>query len=206
MMRPQLVVMARAPRLGTVKTRLARSIGMTAALQFYRNNLADLRRRLGNDPRWQLVIAATPDRDPAPGPWPQAVPRVKQGGGGLGARITRLLAPPPVGLPPGPVVIVGSDIPDIAPDRIAAAFRELGENGFVFGPSPDGGFWLIGARRIPAIRPDLFDGVRWSGPHALDDCVARIDPRHRIGYVDTLEDIDDEEAYRRWQRRTRAST
>ena len=57
---------------------------------------------------------------------------------------------PPLGLPPGPVVVIGSDIPGITARHIAEAFRLLGRHAFVFGPARDGGYWLVGARRRPA--------------------------------------------------------
>src|ERR671932_477084 len=75
----------------------------------------------------------------------------------LGARMERPLRE----LPPGPVAIVGSDIPGIEPKHVAAAFRRLAaRDDFVFGPAPDGGFWLVGARRRRP--PRGFPGVRWS--------------------------------------------
>lgn len=52
-----LVLMVKAPRMGAVKTRLAREIGPVAATQFYRTVTANLIRRLACDPRWRLVLA-----------------------------------------------------------------------------------------------------------------------------------------------------
>src|SRR5438270_756285 len=86
-----------------------------------------------------------------------ASPRFHQGGGDLGARMRRALA----ACPPGPVVLVGSDIPALAPAHIAEAFGLLGHCELVFGPTGDGGFWLVGARRSPRL-PPLFGPVRWS--------------------------------------------
>src|SRR5437764_400156 len=89
---------------------------------------------------------------------------IGQGSGDLGARMRRALA----ACPPGPVVLVGSDIPEITQAHIVDAFRVLGRDDLVFGPTCDGGFWLIGARRSPRL-PPLFGAVRWSTPHALKD-------------------------------------
>src|SRR3546814_16124850 len=79
-------------------------------------------------------------------------------------------------LPPGPAVIIGTDIPDIRPRHAAAAFRALGRHDAVFGPAADGGYWLVGLRRRPTI-PRAFDGVRWSTEHALADTRANLRPR-----------------------------
>ena len=123
-MKPHLVIFARAPRRGAVKRRLAADIGAGAALAFYRQTLFDVTRRLGGDRRWRTWLAATPDTSAArPGLWPPVpgVRLIRQGGGDLGERMARPLRT----LPPGPAIIVGTDIPDIAPDHIAAGFAAL---------------------------------------------------------------------------------
>lgn len=203
-LRPHLVVFARTPRRGAVKRRLAADIGPDAALAFYRRTLADVLRRLGADPRWRTWLAVTPDRDAArPGSWPP-VPGVRliaQGGGDLGDRMARPLHT----LPPGPVVIVGSDIPDIAPHHIADAFAALGANDMVFGPAADGGYWLVGARRRPRVPHGLFLDVRWSTEHALADTLAGLPRGFRSAMLETLDDVDDGPAYSAWRARTRGS-
>ena len=178
-----VVIMARAPRLGTVKRRLARDVGALAAWRFYRHGLAALIRRLGRDGRWRRWLAVTPDRA-VRAPWPRSWHVIPQGGGDLGARMGRLLRE----LPPGPVVIVGSDIPDLGPAHIARAFTLLGDHDWVFGPAGDGGYWLIGARRRPARRYP-FTGVRWSSPHALLDTLANLSVT-RVAFLEELEDVD----------------
>jgi glycosyltransferase A (GT-A) superfamily protein (DUF2064 family) len=100
------------------------------------------------------------------------------------------------GCRPGPVVLVGADIPALRARHVAAAFRLLGDRDLVFGPAADGGFWLVGAR-CPCRLPPLFERVRWSSPHALADTLARLPRRITIGFVEPLEDVDDGDAYRR---------
>ncbi len=181
-----VVIFARAPRLGAVKTRLAHDIGALAAWRFHRATTAALLRRVARDGRWTCWLAVTPDRDARTGRglWPSRCRRLAQGPGDLGQRMGRVLA----GLPPGPVVIVGSDIPAIRPGHLARAFRLLGDHDWVIGPAPDGGYWLIGARRRPALRLP-FAGVRWSGPHARADTLANLQGL-RVGLLDTLADVD----------------
>jgi uncharacterized protein len=192
--RRHLVVFAKAPVLGRVKRRLAAEIGSLAALRFHRGNAARLLNRLARDRPWQCWLALTPDRY-AGGPrfWRVPCRRIAQGGGDLGRRMAGALT----GLPPGPVVIVGSDIPGIAPDHIAAAFRTLGGCDLVFGPAEDGGYWLIGAK-VGTLPHGLFAGVRWSTPHALADTLRNVPRRLRVGFAATLADVDDGVAYRRW--------
>ncbi len=184
--RGHLVVMARAPRLGAVKRRLARDLGDLAAWRFYRMTAGRLLRDLGADPRWRTWLALTPDRvaRAGRGSWPARCTCVSQGPGDLGARMARLLRT----LPAGPVVIVGSDIPDLRPTHVARAFRALGDHDWVFGPAADGGYWLLGARRRRPPR-ETFAGVRWSSAHALADTLANLKGA-RIATLEALIDID----------------
>jgi glycosyltransferase A (GT-A) superfamily protein (DUF2064 family) len=102
-------------------------------------------------------------------------------------------------LPRGPVVIIGSDIPDITAADIAAAFRALGSNSAVFGPAMDGGYWLVGLRRRPRFI-DPFANVRWSSEYALADTIAHL-KGEEIAMLRMLRDIDDGESWRQYQRR-----
>ncbi len=191
-----LVVFLRAPRLGRVKSRLAAGIGALAALRFSRLASAQLLRRMAKDRRWRCHIAITPDHA-ARGrrPWRVAAGYRGQGSGNLGRRMARVFRD----LPPGPVVIIGSDIPAITPARIAAAFRALGGHEAVFGPARDGGYWLVGLRRRPRVPRALFEHVRWSTGHALADTLAGLPRRCSVAFLDTLEDVDDAPSYRRWR-------
>jgi rSAM/selenodomain-associated transferase 1 len=177
--------MAKAPVLGRVKTRLAREVGALAALRFHRLTAERLIRMLGRDRRWELIVATSP------GPRFRAR-LMPQGGGDLGARMRRPLER----LPPGPVVIIGADIPGVTPAHVVAAFRALGAHDLVLGPATDGGYWLVGARRRPLPRR-LFEKVRWSTGHALADTLAGVPPRCSVALVEVLEDVDDAAALRR---------
>ena len=96
-----LIVFVKAPRMGAVKSRLARDVGPIAATAFYRATTATVLRGLVPDPRWRLKLAVTPDLDAAgAGFWPAGVARLAQGGGDLGRRMERMLrVPPPIMLP-----------------------------------------------------------------------------------------------------------
>lgn len=189
---PRLVIMAKSPLAGVAKRRLGREIGDVAAMRFYRSCLSHAVLRLASDPRWRTVLAVAPDKDVAARFWPlpRKVGRLPQGYGDLGQRMQRLFKR----LPPGPVIIVGSDIPAIRPAHVAEAFRLLGREDAVFGPAPDGGYWLIGLRRSPLVLAP-FAGVRWSGPHALADTLANLKGT-RFAFAATLSDVDTDETYR----------
>jgi rSAM/selenodomain-associated transferase 1 len=186
-MRRTLILFARLPRLGTGKSRLARDIGTVAALRFERLMLARTLRRLGHDRRWDLRFAVTPDR--AARRWLGRFAVFPQESGDLGARMRRALAAGP----PGPTILVGTDIPGLTPAHIAAAFKLLGGHNLVFGPASDGGFWLVGARH----RMPRFGNVRWSTRHALGDVLRNLPRRLSVGFAATLNDVDDGVAYRK---------
>jgi uncharacterized protein len=189
---PTLFVMVKAPVAGAAKTRLAGTIGSVEALRFYRSITASLLRRVGSDPRWRTVLAVSPDRHLHSRFWPMSLPRVAQGRGDLGERMQRLLDSSP-----GPNLLVGSDVPGIRASHIAAALQALSRRGIVFGPSEDGGFWLVGARNYPTV-PRPFRNVRWSTEHALADTLSNIPGP--AGFAATLADVDTETDWRRWRR------
>jgi len=197
-----LVISVRAPRIGAVKTRLAAEVGDLAALHFYRRTCAALFHRLAPDAAWRAWLAVTPDvAARQPGLWPAAYTAFAQGPGDLGRRLAHMLW----SLPLGPVVIVGSDIPDIKRHHVACAFRRLGEADFVFGPAVDGGYWLIGCRRRLGLSPmaarALFKGVRWSSEHALADTRANIPPGRGVALLEPLRDIDTASDLAAWKLR-----
>jgi len=176
--------MLKEPRPGRVKTRLGQSLGMTQAAWWYRHQTQSLLRRL-RDPRWHLVLAVSPDCEgQASRVWPADLARIPQGGGHLGLRMLRAMR-----RFDGRVCLIGSDIPSITRGHIAGAFAQLGAEDAVFGPSPDGGYWLIGLKHPGRIALRSFDGVAWSTPMALAQSKASL-PGKRIGLAATLQDVD----------------
>ena len=174
--------MVKEPRPGRVKTRLAADIGKIPATWWFRHQVRRVLARLG-DPRWDLVLAVAPDHaGMLTRQFPAHLPRMPQGYGDLGARMARQLQG-------GATCVIGSDIPGVRSAHIAKAFKALRSHDAVFGPAPDGGFWLVGHTARRALPPSIFAGARWSGPHALADSIASL-PSHRITLVDTLNDVD----------------
>lgn len=184
-MKQTLIVMVKEPRPGRVKTRLGRDIGMTASAWWFRHQTRRLLRRI-QDPRWQVVLAVSPDIEGMRSRvWPAHLPRWPQGRGDLGDRMSRMMGQ----VARGPACVIGADIPGIKRHHIAKAFRALGHQDAVFGPAPDGGYWLIGLKQ-PRRQPRLlFSDVRWSTADALEDTKATL-PGYRIAEVSTLADVD----------------
>ncbi|WP_189799513.1 TIGR04282 family arsenosugar biosynthesis glycosyltransferase [Tateyamaria sp. syn59] len=183
-MRPTLVVMLKVPHPGRVKTRLGRNIGMITAAWWFRHQVRRLLRRI-EDPRWRVVLAVAPDHEGMQSRvWPARFERWPQGRGNLGDRMIRMMR-----RARGPVCVIGADIPGITPQRISAAFSALGSHDAVFGPAPDGGYWLIGVKTGSKLKKTALDGVRWSTEHALSDSRAALG-LDRVALVETLADVD----------------
>ncbi len=179
--------MVKEPHPGRVKTRLGRDLGLTSAAWWFRHQTRKLIRSVGYDPRWQTVLAVSPDQEGLQSRiWPADLPRWAQGQGNLGDRMARVFREGPK----GPTVIVGADIPNITPHLINKAFQALGNHDAVFGPAPDGGYWLIGLKNgVNAVPPKMFENVRWSTEHALTDTIATLGDM-RVAMIDTLQDVD----------------
>lgn len=95
-------------------------------------------------------------------------------------------------------VLIGSDCPGLAPERLAAAFKLLQAHPVVFGPATDGGYYLIGLTQ-PV--PELFRGVAWGTGSVLTDSMrilrgANLQP----ALLEPLEDLDRPEDLSAWQR------
>lgn len=191
-MKPTLFIMAKAPRIGTAKSRLARDIGLVSAWRVNRSlNRHTL--RVTNDPRWNTVLAVASRRDlnvDLPSVWPLKARRQAQNSGDLGTRLQHVFRSAPF----GPVMVIGTDCPALRRDDIAAAMGALRHADAVLGPATDGGFWLLGLNAKLAKKAN-FSNIRWSTSHALDDTAQAI-RSNKMLYIRTLTDVDDVESYR----------
>ena len=202
MARPRLLVFLKAARLGTVKTRLAATIGADAALAAYRELVAiTLRSLIGLAPEIEVELRFAPDDARAElTPWLQPNWRaVPQGGGDLGARLTHAFGSAFADGCPR-VVVIGSDCPHMTAADIRDAFGALEDTDVVLGPATDGGYWLLGLR---ATHPELFTGIDWSTPQVREQTLAQA----RSGGLGVrelreLSDVDTEAEWRTWRRLT----
>lgn len=166
----KLLVFAKAPDPGRVKTRLAREVGEEEAAKIY----AALARHVVDEVRggpYRTEICFTP---------PEAGDRVRgwlgvaglsfhpQSEGDLGARMERAIRR---SLEEShAVVVVGTDAPQVTSSLVERAFQELREADLVLGPALDGGYYLIGLKRP---RPELFRAIPWSTSEVLEATLFR---------------------------------
>jgi len=197
-MRPaHLLIYAKPPRMGLAKTRLARSLGSpTMARRIAMMTLArTIRASLGG--AWTPVLYTAPDSalgESLGGIWPAAIARRSQGQGDLTQRLNKGL----IEAPPGPVLFIGADAPDLTPALIRKAIVALRRHDAVFGPASDGGFWLFGLNKSARTKSP-FGNVRWSGPHALSDVKANLPIGARVAELPTLIDLDEAEDWQAWR-------
>jgi rSAM/selenodomain-associated transferase 1 len=189
-----LVIMAKAPRLGAVKTRLTPSLSPQAVMAFYCCLLEDtlaLARSLKL--RGVEVAIMCPESDvnelaQLAGPH---VGVVAQKGEGLAAGLTSVFAHFAHHKNDGHqrrVIAFNSDSPHLPPSVLEDAFATLSLNDVVVGPTHDGGYYLVGAR---APHPTLFasDGLGTSS--ALERLLARVRALElSVGFADSFYDID----------------
>lgn len=185
--RDVLIVFARCPEPGRVKTRLARAVGDAAAAGLYAAFVTDLRARFAAAPFAVLWAVAPPDTGFAAR---FAIPpgeTFAQQGNDLGARMHAAFAQVrDAGF--ARCVLVGSDLPQLALASVERAFAALDDADLVLGPARDGGYWLIAARRPP----DVFDGIAWGTRDVLAATRARAaEQRATVALLDEDFDVDD---------------
>lgn len=195
--RSTLVVFARAPELGRVKTRLAAELGLPGALAAYRRLAEHVIAAVKGGERYSLTVAYTP----AEAKWEMrrwlgsSVSLTAQSEGSLGNRMGHAIAD---ALANGAkrVVVIGTDCPDVSAAMVGEAFARLADADIVLGPATDGGYYLIGMSRL---HPSVFDGVPWSTPETLRVTLERArEAGLSVALLDERRDIDTADDWRAW--------
>ncbi|MEV0414155.1 TIGR04282 family arsenosugar biosynthesis glycosyltransferase [Streptomyces sp. NPDC050448] len=174
-----LLVVAKAPLAGRVKTRLTPHFTPQEAAGLARAALQDT----------LAAVLATPARrrvlylDGAPGPWlPDGIEVVPQCAGGLDARLAAAFA-----LHDGPALLIGMDTPQVTPELLAQGLDFTGTNAW-FGPAVDGGFWALG---LAEPDPALLLGVPMSAAHTGEVQRRRLTASGRaVRDLPALRDVD----------------
>jgi rSAM/selenodomain-associated transferase 1 len=191
-----VAVFARAPKLGTVKTRLAIVLGDDLALEVHRTLLRETLDNVLNPDRYALELWLAGDAEgleAEPG-WPQVVLR-QQAEGDLGERMLATIAQlTETGCR---TIVIGSDCPLMSRAYLGRAAAALQDHDLVIGPSEDGGYTLIGMSR-PI--PELFVDMTWSVTTVLRETLRRAAQLDlRVSQLDTLWDVDTAADWRRWR-------
>jgi rSAM/selenodomain-associated transferase 2/rSAM/selenodomain-associated transferase 1 len=193
-----LIIFARFPSPGKVKTRLAGDIGDGPAAEFYKlcaeHVFQESDRLSGRVQRY--LFYSNPEDSKEMQHW--GGPRfnyVAQAGSDLGRRLEHAF---------GRVfehgaqkaIVLATDVPGISADIVDEAFRALDSSDVVLGPCPDGGYYLLGMKRL---HKELFTDIPWSTDQVLDrtsGAVSKLGLTVRL--LPALADIDNGEDLRNW--------
>ena len=186
---PALVIIARAPELGRVKTRLAAGIGDARALLVYRQLLevVSVAQAAWTGP---VLLTTTGDAAAWAGTRLGHLLRRPQATGGLGSRIAAALQ---WGLDAaGSAIAIGTDCPALRHTHLQHLATLLATAPVAFGPAKDGGYWGVAVSDQRAIPIIADDAMPWSTPDILKVSRQRLEHAgipHATG--DTLADCDD---------------
>jgi uncharacterized protein len=171
-MTARLIIFAKEPLPGQVKTRLSPLLSPQEAAQLYHSFCLDILEEMAQVPAVRLAVAFSPSgaqllfrRLTPPG-----TDLFPQEGADLGERMAQAFARSfAAGF--GPVILMGSDVPDL-PVALVSEAREVlaaGQAQVVLGPCPDGGYYLVG---LTEPQPRLFQGPTWSSSTVLTDTLS----------------------------------
>lgn len=179
-----LVIFTRNPKLGKVKTRLAKTIGDADALQVYKDLLQHTMEQSQNVDCDKFVFY---DRAIVEGDiWKEEVYQKKlQSKGDLGDKMQaafQLL----FAMGYTNCIIIGSDLFDLKSELIETAFTELEKSDVILGPAEDGGYYLLGLKEM---HKPLFKNKDWGTSTIYQDTLKDLET-HKIHLMPTLNDID----------------
>ncbi|HZF43236.1 MAG TPA: TIGR04282 family arsenosugar biosynthesis glycosyltransferase [Sphingomonadaceae bacterium] len=185
----RIVIFAKAPVAGAVKTRLIPALGADGAARLAERMLAGTAAAAVAAGLGEPEVCAAPH--PEKPEWepfrPNGVRMTDQGEGDLGQRLARAAARV-IGAGEG-VLLIGTDCPDLDAARLRDAAERLRTHDAVIHPAADGGYVLLGLARFD---PSLFARIAWSTSSVAADTIARV---RALGWTldigETLRDIDE---------------
>ncbi len=189
----RILIFAKAPVPGQVKTRLAPLLGLDGAAALAREMLEQtcLEAQAVAGAKVELCTSPEPTHPGWTGMLPASLIATGQGPGDLGDRLARA-AGRVVDDGQWPVLI-GTDCPSLDRHRLSAACRMLEENDAFIHPTEDGGYALLALKRFS---PSLFSNISWSGPEVASQTIDRLGAlgwRYAVG--ERLRDIDEPADY-----------
>ena len=179
-----LIIFARPPVLGKVKTRLAKDIGEQAALDVY-NYLLQHTLEITRELPVEKMVCFTDDI-PENDIWNNEVYKKSlQLGNDIGERMQNAFEE---GFRQGynNIILIGSDLYDLSQADLERAFNELEHYPYVIGPATDGGYYLIGMK---ASDPKIFKNKPWGTSQVFQDTVKDLCDKE-VFYLEYRNDID----------------
>ena len=187
MLVPRIALFARYPTPGAAKTRLISALGEAGAATLHRK-LVELTLAAVRASGLPFELRMTGAAPAAFAAWlGDTVPLVPQGEGDLGERLARV---------PAPMLLIGSDCPDLTPRHLIEAATALETAPAVLGPAADGGYWLLGLARA---MPQCFAAMPWGTDAVAAETRVRLAGQGVTPIeLATLHDCDRPEDLARW--------
>ena len=191
-----VIILIRNPVLGCVKTRLAADIGNLNALNVYKNLLSYTRNITNSMDSSRLLFYS--DFIDLNDDWEDGIyQKYLQSGNDFGEKMLNAFN---IALTQHElVVIIGSDCFELNSEIIELAFKKLKYFDVVIGPAKDGGYYLMGLKRV---YPELFQGKNWSTDSVLSETIntlKELDLTYHLlpllGDIDTLQDLKASKLY-----------
>ena len=202
----RLLVFARLPERGRVKTRLAAQLGEDRALAVYEAMLRDLLGAMGASTAETEIECLWPPTPAASGALlrrsfgPHAT--AMQTGPTLGDRLSMAFSERFFFHRTDKIVAIGVDDPTLSRELVDRAFALLESCEFVLGPAEDGGYYLIGCRAA-SYEPTIFQDIAWGTSSVLSSTISRIAATGRtLALLPQRFDIDTAEDLERYARET----
>ncbi|WP_417871293.1 TIGR04282 family arsenosugar biosynthesis glycosyltransferase [Winogradskyella sp.] len=178
-----VIVFVKNTKLGSVKTRLAKTIGDFAALEVYKALLKVTQNAIsGLDADTHIYFSKEIETNT----WTKHKKQLQQGKD-LGERMLNAFKD---GFNSGykNIILIGSDLPDISSFHIENGFKSLQKSNMVFGPAEDGGYYLVGMSNLVT---DIFCNKPWSQPSLLEETLQELHSLNvSVSKLETLNDID----------------
>lgn len=191
LLRKELLIFAKYPEPGRVKTRLARTIGTVKAADRYREMIETVMQKTQtqNSEYHRTLYFDPPERQNDFAKWFPSLGIRPQCDGDLGQRMSVAFQE---SLANGSdrAVLIGTDCIEIDQSLLCDAFQRLETADLVLGPAKDGGYYLIGMKKI---HPSLFEGVPWSTDKVLRQTFEKANESNlKVKLLKTLSDLDEE--------------
>ena len=173
MKRNALIIFAREPKLGKVKTRLAKDVGDREALRLYKSFVRHTLKMVKEvkDMDCYIFYAGSNASMPFLRKYARQFTLKKQQGSDLGERMYRAFKYVE-GCGYENALIIGTDCLEINAKDIDRAIKMLGKNDYVLGPSMDGGYYLLGSKRT---QRSIFQGIAWGESEVLSKTVQKME-------------------------------
>lgn len=194
--REVVLVFARAPVAGQVKTRLAPDLDAVRIVDLYKCFVTDILNTLSQAGHPVRLCYDPPDSGGIVRDWlGDGIACQAQDGKDLGEKMSNAFASA-FASGVGRAILIGTDTPDLPSAIFTSAFSALTDHDAVIGPALDGGYYLIGFRS-DTFRPSIFRDIAWSTASVYATTLARLTECNAIVYnlpawrdIDSLTDLD----------------